>query len=279
MHGWGGHGRHQQHRREVSATLGGLGRLRGGAWPLVGRQFAHTARNANTSRQAIGYVRVSTEQQADSGLSIAVQRVKLEALAVLNDYQLIDVVVDAGASAKSLDRPGWQRVMGAVHGRQVGAVLIAKLDRCTRSVADLASLIDTFSRRGVALISAAESLDTSSAGGRLVVNVLGAVAQWEREATAERTSAALQVLKAQGRATGGVAPYGFQFIDGRRAWHQGEQETLAAIIEHRAAGLSWAKVADKLSATGHRTRTGGQWTRQGAHQVHQAREREHGAAA
>ena len=56
--------------------------------------------------------------------------------------------------------------MGAVHGRQVGAVLIAKLDRCTRSVADLASLIDTFSRRGVALISAAESLDTSSAGGR-----------------------------------------------------------------------------------------------------------------
>ena len=71
--------------------------------------------------------------------SIAAQRVKLEALATLNDYQLIDVVVDAGASAKSLDRPGWQRVMGAVHGRQVGAVLIAKLDRCTRSVADLAS--------------------------------------------------------------------------------------------------------------------------------------------
>ena len=239
----------------------------------------HTARNANTSRQAIGYVRVSTEQQADSGLSIAAQRVKLEALAVLNDFQLIDVVVDAGASAKSLDRPGWQRVMGAVHGRQVGAVLIAKLDRCTRSVADLASLIDTFSRRGVALISAAESLDTSSAGGRLVVNVLGAVAQWEREATAERTSAALQVLKAQGRATGGVAPYGFQFIAGRRAWHQGEQETLAAIIEHRAAGLSWAKVAGKLNTTGHRTRTGGRWTRQGAHQVHQAREREHGAAA
>ena len=227
----------------------------------------HTARNANTSRQAIGYVRVSTEQQADSGLSIAAQRVKLEALATLNDYQLIDVVVDAGASAKSLDRPGWQRVMGAVHGRQVGAVLIAKLDRCTRSVADLASLIDTFSRRGVALISAAESLDTSSAGGRLVVNVLGAVAQWEREATAERTSAALQVLRQQGRATGGVAPYGSQFIDGRRVDHRGEQETLADMIEHRRAGLSWGKVADQLNAAGHRTRTGGLWTRQGCHQV------------
>ena len=75
-----------------------------------------------------------------------------------------------------------------------------------------------------------------------------------------------------------VAPYGFQFIDGRREWHQGEQETLAAIHEHRRAGLSWAKVADKLNTAGHRTRTrtGGQWTRQGAHQVHQARDREPG---
>ena len=63
-----------------------------------------------------------------------------------------------------------------------------------------------------------------------------------------------------------------QFIDGRREWHQDEQETLAAIIEHRRAGLSWAKVADKLNATGHRTRTGGQWTRQGAHQVRRSQE-------
>ena len=140
-------------------------------------------------------------------------------------------------------------------------------------------MIDTFSRRGVALISAAESLDTSSAGGRLVVNVLGAVAQWEREATAERTSAALQVLKQQGRATGGVAPYGSQFVDGRRVDHHAEQIVLADMVERRRAGLSWGKVADKLNAAGHRTRTGGQWTRQGAHQVHQAREREHGAAA
>ena len=76
-----------------------------------------------------------------------------------------------------------------------------------------------------------------------------ALAQWEREATAERTSAALQVLKQQGRATGGVAPYGFQFIAGRREWHQGEQETLAAIIAGRRAGLSWAKVADKPSGS------------------------------
>ena len=102
-------------------------------------------------------------------------------------------------------------------------------------------MIDTFSRRGVALISAAESLDTSSAGGRLVVNVRGAVAQWEREATAERTSAALQVLKQQGRATGGVAPYGYQFIDGRRASLKGregsEAEAAATVVNDHTSPM------------------------------------------
>ena len=227
----------------------------------------NTAATDATTRQAIGYVRVSTEQQAGTGLGLEAQRAKLAALAVVNDLELVDVVVDAGASAKTLDRPGWEQIMAAVNGRRVAAVLIAKLDRATRSVADLAGLIATFHKRGVALISAAESLDTSSAGGRLVVNVLGAVAQWEREATAERTSAALQVLRQQGRATGGVAPYGSAFIDGRRVDHQGEQDTFATMIEHRRAGLSWGKVADQLNAAGRRTRTGGRWTRQGCHQV------------
>lgn len=220
----------------------------------------------NLRQQAVGYIRVSTDQQACSGLSVEAQRAKVEALATLHDFDL-DVVVDAGVSAKSLDRPGWAQVMAAVNAGKVAAVLIAKLDRATRSVADLATLIDTLQRRGVALLSAAESLDTSSAGGRLVVNVLGAVAQWEREATAERTSQALQVLRSQGRATGGVAPYGYQFVDGLRVANDAEQDTLAAARAARVQGLSWAGVAAVLNASGRRTRTGAEWTRQGICQV------------
>ena len=83
-----------------------------------------------------------------------------------------------------------------------------------------------------------------------------------------RTAAALQERKAEGRATGGVPPYGSRFIDGRRVEHPDEQATLRALLAARAAGLSWAKVADKLNAAGHRTRTGRQWSRQGAAQVH-----------
>ena len=227
-----------------------------------------------STRTAVGYLRVSTEQQAGSGLGLDAQRVKVEALAVTGDYELTDVVIDAGVSAKSLDRPGWQRIMGAVQRREVAAVLIAKLDRCTRSVRDLADLIDTFQRSGVALLSAAESLDTSSAGGRLVVNILGSVAQWEQESVSERTSAALQALRRQGRATGGSPPFGSRFIAGRRVDHPGEQDTLAAIRRHRSAGLSWGAIAARINADGHRTRTGARWSRQGAHQVHRARSRD-----
>ena len=138
---------------------------------------------------AIGYVRVSTERQAASGLSIEAQRRKVAAQAVVSDAELVEVVIDSGASAKTLHRPGWDQVMQAVTAGQVDVVIVAKLDRATRSVADLGAVLDAFAKarradggRGVALVSCAESLDTSTAAGRLVVNVLGAVGQWEREA-------------------------------------------------------------------------------------------------
>ena len=229
---------------------------------------------------------MSTERQAASGLSLEEQRRKVAAQAVVSDAELVGIVEDAGASAKTLDRPGWSRVADMVSQGAVDVVMVAKLDRCTRSVSDLGTLLDQLGKarradggRGVALVSCAESLDTSTAGGRLVLNVLGAVAQWEREATAERTSAALQQKKAQGRRYCNVAPFGSAFIDGRRVDHAGEQLILAGIIGHRRGGLSWAKVADQLNADGHRTRTGAPWTRQGAQQIHAAREREDQQAA
>ena len=77
-------------------------------------------------------------------------------------------------------------------------VIIAKLDRLTRSVKDLCTLLDRFTRRGVALVSVAESLDTGSAAGRLVLNIMTAVSQWEREAIGERTRDAISHKRTNG---------------------------------------------------------------------------------
>src|SRR5215217_2085582 len=112
--------------------------------------------------KAIGYARVSTDKQADHGVSLQAQQEKIRAMATVHDLDVIDIVVDSGESAKSLKRPGMERVLEMVQAKGVDAVIIAKLDRLTRSVKDLAVLLDVFQRRDVSLISVAESLDTGS---------------------------------------------------------------------------------------------------------------------
>src|ERR1035438_9085891 len=94
--------------------------------------------------KGIGYVRVSTDKQADRGVSLEAQVEKIRAMATVHDVELLDVIVDAGESAKTLDRPGMARVLEMVASRAVGMVIIAKLDRLTRSVRDLAVLLEQF---------------------------------------------------------------------------------------------------------------------------------------
>ena len=88
---------------------------------------------------------------------------------------MLEVIVDGGESAKTMKRPGLQRILALVEAGAVQAVIVAKLDRLTRSVKDLCSLLELFEKRRVALVSVAESLDTSSAAGRLVLNLMAAV--------------------------------------------------------------------------------------------------------
>ncbi len=224
--------------------------------------------------RAIGYVRVSTEEQAASGLSLDSQRRKVEAMATLSDLDLADVLEDAGASASSLKRPGMNELMARVKGGQVDVIIIAKLDRLTRSIKDLSALLECLGKarradgdKGVDLISTSESLDTSTATGRLVVNIMASVSQWEREVIAERTSAALQELLAQGRAPGNPA-FGYQADDaGNLIEKPDEQRVLRRIESLRAEGQSWQAVANALTSDGLRTRKGGAFSRQGVHQI------------
>jgi DNA invertase Pin-like site-specific DNA recombinase len=90
--------------------------------------------------KTVGYVRVSTDKQADRGVSLDAQAEKIRAMAVVHNAELVDIIVDGGESAKSLQRPGMERLLALVDGKKVQAVIIAKLDRLTRSVKDLCEL-------------------------------------------------------------------------------------------------------------------------------------------
>jgi len=200
---------------------------------------------------------VSTDKQADAGQSLDAQRAKLEAYAGLYELELVEVVVDAGASAKSLDRPGLARALAMLKSGQADALVVVKLDRLTRSVRDLGVLVETYFASGkAALLSVSEQIDTRSAGGRLVLNILASVSQWEREAASERTSAVMKHMASLGEYTGGRAPYGYRVEAGALVEVEAEQAALAAARKAHAAGLSLRTIARELEAHGFTSRTG-----------------------
>ena len=211
-------------------------------------------------RRAVGYVKVSTEGQADRGVSLDAQAEKIRAMATVHDVELMDVIVDGGESGKSLSRPGIDQLLGMVDRREVQVVIIAKLDRLTRSVRDLGELLEGFQKKGVALVSVGESLDTGSAAGRLVLNVMASVSQWEREAIGERTRDALRHKRAQGLRAGNV-PFGYALAeDGQTLMPcEGEQQVLANLRSLREQRLSLRAIASELNARGLRTRSGAPW--------------------
>jgi site-specific DNA recombinase len=212
--------------------------------------------------RVLGYARVSTEEQATSGQSIGAQRVKLEGYAKLYDLELVGIIEDAGQSAKSLNRPGLQKALTMLRKGEADGLVIAKLDRLTRSVADWQTLIDDHfgERAGRQLLSVQDCIDTRTAAGRLVLNVLLSVAQWEREAIGERTRDALQ-HKISNRERVGKIRYGFDLApDGRTLLpNAGEQEAIGTMRELRATGTSYSKIAAELNTRGIPTKEGRSW--------------------
>lgn len=224
--------------------------------------------------QAYGYSRVSTERQSDSGLSLEAQRVRIKAQADLHGYDLVSIIEDAGASGKNLRRSGMARVLSLISKGSMDVLIVAKLDRASRSVVDLSRLIEFLHKarradggQGVDLISTSESLDTTSAAGRLTINVLASVAAWEREAISERTSEALARKRANGYAAGTV-PYGYsKERDGRLIENAAEREILDKVRASRKAGEKWVRIARLLNRNGYRTRRGGLFSRQGVRKI------------
>lgn len=166
---------------------------------------------ARKGLKAVGYVRVSTEEQAKEGVSLDVQEARIRSYCEAKDWELVRLYRDEGESGKDLKRRGIQSLLEDLKGNAVDVVVVLKLDRLTRSIRDLGNLIeDLFD--GVSLASVEESLDSSTANGRMVVNLLGTVAQWEREIIGERTKAALDYKADQGEWCGRI-PYGFKIDD------------------------------------------------------------------
>ncbi len=208
--------------------------------------------------KVLGYTRVSTDEQASGGVSLEAQRFRIERYAELYGLELVDVVTDAGVSAKDLKREGLRSVLEALDSGQVEGLVVAKLDRLTRSVRDLSSLLEGYFGTRFALLSVEEKIDTSSAAGRMILNIMATVSQWEREVIGERTSAALRHKMEMGQRVGAPA-LGYRVNGGKLEKEALEQKTVQKIRRLRAKGWTLQAIADKLNAESVPTKRGGRW--------------------
>jgi site-specific DNA recombinase len=202
---------------------------------------------------AIGYVRVSTEEQAREGISLENQRAKIEAYCALHDLGLLEIVEDAGRSGKDLNRDGMQRVMELVRARSVDAVVVYKLDRLSRKVIDTLTLVDLMKKYNVAFHSITDAIDTKTAVGKFFLNIMASLAQMERDLISERTRDALQ-LKIEKKERAGQVPYGYRLRqDGRSLVEcEEEQRAIAVIRALHGQGFTYRGICAKLQEAGHK---------------------------
>lgn len=198
----------------------------------------------HTVMRVIAYVRVSTDEQAQSGLGLADQEKRIREMAASRGWKVVRVERDEGASGKDLERPGLRRALEAIAAKRADGLIVLKLDRLSRSVIDFGELLLWFKDVRATLVALDLGVDTSTAGGELVANVLMAVAAWERSVIGERTRAALAELRAQGKPVG-------------RAAVADHPELTERIRRLHLDGLTYRQIAAQLEREGIPTVRGG----------------------
>ncbi|MGI6186232.1 MULTISPECIES: recombinase family protein [Bacillales] len=206
------------------------------------------------------YIRVSTEEQAKEGFSVAAQRERLLAYIRSQGWTLADIYADEGESAKDTRRPALQRMLADVRLGRIDVVLVYRLDRLTRSVLDLYRLLSQFERYGVRFKSCTEVYDTTTAIGRLFITLVAALAQWERENLAERVKLGMEQMVRERKRPGGPPPYGYEWQDGRLVVHPTEGEAVRGMFRHFLAGWTPRQIAEWANHEGFRGKHGARWS-------------------
>lgn len=202
----------------------------------------HVRRKADCLR-VLGYVRVSTAEQKASGAGLEAQRASIAVECQRKGWTLTEIIEDAGYSAGDLKRPGVQRALEALKLGEADALLVAKLDRLSRSMLDFASIMASAQREGWGLIAMDCAVDTTTPAGEAMANVLATFAQFERRLIQQRTREALAVKRALGVKLG--RPRGIP------------DPVVERIHRERSSGKTLASIASGLNADGVETAQGG----------------------
>lgn len=208
--------------------------------------MARPRKTAPENGTVVGYIRVSTDEQAESGLGLAAQRSAIEAEVERRGWTLLALRKDAGLSGKTMDRPGLAAALEAVETGTASTLMVAKLDRLSRSLVDFAALMARAQAAHWNLVALDLGVDLSTPAGEFLANVMASAAQWERRVISQRTRDALAAKRAEGVRLGRpvtMAP-----------------EVVERITTMRRAGAGWSAIARDLNDADVPTTNGGlQW--------------------
>jgi len=217
------------------------------------------ATSAFPSIQAAAYIRVSTDEQVESGYSLQMQRERIAAQIAAKGWELYKVYEDAGYSGGRLDRPALRTMLSDIAGGKIQAVVVYKLDRLSRKQRDTMFLLeDVFLRDNVQLVSISESLDTSSPTGRAMIGMLSVFAQLERDTITERLSEGRKQKAKGGGYAGGNPAIGYRSERGKKILTLDDAKVAAVrrVFALSDEGLKLQEIADKLNAEGFTTKQG-----------------------
>ncbi len=217
--------------------------------------------NPGPMRVAI-YTRVSTEDQAQEGFSLRAQEARLRAYVDARGWQIAGEYRDEGFTGTDVRRPAYRRMMAEAD--RWDAVLVLKMDRIHRNARNFMAMMDDLRRWGKDFVSATEALDTSTATGRFVADMLQRIAQLESEQTGERVHMGMRQAALEGRFLGMSDPYGFRYDPGTRNLAIVPRE--AAVVREifrfrRGRGRSMQAIADALNSDGVPTKRNGRWSK------------------
>ena len=215
------------------------------------------ARMAVEERRIAGYVRVSHSEQVENGYSLEAQRNRLTAYAAGTERELNEFYCDEGYSAGTLRRPSLQRLIVDVKAGRIDTIMVSKLDRLSRSLIDLLELVRLCEKYEVALVSASESIDTSTPAGRMMLQLLGVFAEFERGRISERISDVLADKRHRGTVYSRNVPFGFRRIGSKIVADEEQQAELAVMKRMHQDGASLRQIAAYLNDKGIRTNNGG----------------------
>jgi site-specific DNA recombinase len=206
--------------------------------------------------KAIGYIRVSTAEQAEEGVSLAAQEARIVAWCALHGHELVSIHRDVLSGSRADNRPALQACLNETC-KNKAVLVVYSLSRLARSTKDAILISERLDKAGADLASLSENIDTTSAAGKMMFRMLAVLAEFERDQIRERTSTALQHKRSKGERVGNL-PYGFQVAaDGvHLEENAAEQETIRVIQSLRESGLSLRAIRDELQARGARNRNG-----------------------